>query len=139
VFWKYPISACPVYDFFTRATCSGVPWATTRPPFFAAFGAEVDDPIGVADHVQIVLDDDDRIAQVGEPMEHFEQLADVVEVEAGGGLVEQVERLAGLALAQLTGQLDALGFAAGESGYRFGLSERSQGPHQPGFAISGGR
>ncbi len=26
---------------------------------FAAFGAEVDDPVGVADHVEIVLDDDD--------------------------------------------------------------------------------
>ena len=22
---KYPDNACPVYDFFTRATCSGVP------------------------------------------------------------------------------------------------------------------
>src|ERR1039457_3118372 len=29
---KYPASACPVYDFFTRATVSGVPWATIRPP-----------------------------------------------------------------------------------------------------------
>src|SRR6202042_2551429 len=29
---KYPASACPVYDFFTRATCSGVPWATSLPP-----------------------------------------------------------------------------------------------------------
>jgi hypothetical protein len=27
--------------------------------FFAPFGAEVDDPVGVADHVQIVFDDDD--------------------------------------------------------------------------------
>src|SRR5262245_4070169 len=25
-------SACPVYDFFTFATCSGVPVAITRPP-----------------------------------------------------------------------------------------------------------
>src|SRR5262245_57839255 len=25
-------SACPVYDFFDRATCSGVPVAITRPP-----------------------------------------------------------------------------------------------------------
>src|SRR5258708_32730194 len=29
---KYPVSAWPVYDFFTRATCSGVPCATMRPP-----------------------------------------------------------------------------------------------------------
>src|ERR1019366_847662 len=29
---KYEASSWPVYDFFTRATCSGVPWATMRPP-----------------------------------------------------------------------------------------------------------
>ena len=63
----------------------------------AAFGAEVEDVVGVADDVEIVLDDDDGVAEIGEPVEDFEQLADVVEVEAGGGLVEQVEGASGLA------------------------------------------
>ena len=54
---------------------------------FAAFGAEVKDPVGVADYVEIVLDDDDGVAEVGESVKDFEELADVVEVEAGGGLV----------------------------------------------------
>ena len=83
---------------------------------FAAFGAEVDDPVGVADDVEVVLDDDDGVAEVGEAVQDFEQLADVVEVEAGGGLVEEIERAAGLALGELAGELHALGFAAGERG-----------------------
>ena len=49
-------------------------------------------------------------------MEDFEELAHVVEVKAGGGLVEQVESAAGLALGKLAGQLHALRFAAGERG-----------------------
>ncbi len=73
-------------------------------------------PVGVADHVQVVLDDDDRVAQIGEAVQHFEQLAHVVEVQAGGGLVEQVERAAGLALGEFARQLHALRLAAGERG-----------------------
>ena len=96
------------------ATCSGVPSATTRPPSGAAFGAEVDDPVGGLDHVEVVLDDDDGVPLRREAVEHLEQLADVVEVQAGGGLVEDVERLARALLDQLAGQLDALGLAAGE-------------------------
>src|SRR5690606_28150444 len=60
----------------------------------AAFGAEVEDPVGGLDHLQIVLDDDHGVALVDELVEDFEELGDVVEVEAGGGLVEDVERAA---------------------------------------------
>ena len=59
---------------------------------FAALGAEVDEVVGVADDVEVVLDDDDGVAEIDEALEDFEELADVVEVEAGGGLVEEVER-----------------------------------------------
>ena len=57
----------------------------------AAFGAEVDDPVGGLDDVEIVLDDEERAAAVDELAEGGEELGDVVEVEAGGGLVEDVE------------------------------------------------
>ena len=88
----------------------------------AAFGAEVDDPVGRLDHVEIVLDDDHRVAEIDQPAEHVQQLADVVEVQAGGRLVEDVERVAGVDAAQFGGQLDPLGLAAGERGRR--LAER---------------
>src|SRR6267142_2467906 len=81
---------------------------------FATFGAKVDDPVGVADYVEVVLDDDDGVAEIGEAMQDVEQLLNVVEVQAGGRLVEQVEGLAGLALAEFAGQLDALRFATRE-------------------------
>ena len=57
----------------------------------AAFGAEVDYVIGALYDVHIMLDDDDGVASVDEAVEDGQELADVVEVEAGGGLVEDVE------------------------------------------------
>ena len=66
---------------------------------FSAFGAEIDNPIRVANHVEIVLYDDDRVAEVGETMQNFKQLAHIVEVQAGGWLIEQIKRAARLAFA----------------------------------------
>jgi hypothetical protein len=83
---------------------------------FAAFGAHVDEPVGALDDVQIVLDHEDRVAQVGQAIEHIQKVLDVGEVQAGRGLIEDVERVAGGVFAELRGQLDALGFAAGELG-----------------------
>src|ERR1039457_1905076 len=45
-------------------------------------------------------------------MEDFKELPDIVEVQAGSGLVEQVQRSACLSLAELAGQLHALSLAA---------------------------
>ena len=59
----------------TAATCSGVPSATIAAAAGAPFGAEVDDPVGGLDHVEVVLDDDDRVALRGEAVQHLQQLA----------------------------------------------------------------
>jgi hypothetical protein len=56
----------------------------------AALGAHVDDPVGGFDDVEIVLDDQQGAAAFDELAEGAEELGDVVEVEAGGGLVEDV-------------------------------------------------
>src|SRR5438876_8234594 len=83
---------------------------------FAAFGAEIDDPVGLFDDVEIVLNDEDGVAERDEALENVEKFADVVEVQAGGGLVENVKRAAGLALGKFARELDALRFAAGKRG-----------------------
>jgi len=83
---------------------------------FAAFRAEVDDPVGLLDDVEIVLDDQDGVAERDEALENIEEFADVVEVKAGGGLIENVKRAAGLALGKFARELDALRFAAGKRG-----------------------
>src|SRR5712664_165863 len=82
---------------------------------FASFGAEVDDPVGLLDDVEMVLDDEHGVAKIDQALENVEEFSNVVEMQAGGGLVEDVKSAAGLALGKLAGQLDALGFSAGKS------------------------
>src|SRR5215831_3044610 len=43
----------------------GRPLGYETSSIFPAFRAKIDNPIGITDHIQIVLDDDDRIPQVG--------------------------------------------------------------------------
>ena len=55
------------------------------------------------------------LPRVDEPLQHFEQVAHVLEREAGRRLVEDVQRPAGAALRQLGRELDALRLAAGDA------------------------
>src|SRR5579859_1278784 len=91
--------------------------ATARP----ALRAQVDHPVRRLDHVEVVLDDDHRVAAVHQPSEHAQELADVLEVQAGGGLVQHVDRPAGGPALQLGGELDPLRLATGQG--RRGLAE----------------
>ena len=63
-----------------------------------------------------MLDDHDGVPAVHQPLEHAEQFADVLEVQAGRRFVEDVERPARRALPQLRGELHSLGFSAREGG-----------------------
>ena len=65
---------------------------------------------------RVVLDHDDGVALFDQRVEDFEEFADVLEVEAGGRFVEDVERLAGGSTREFLGEFDALGFAAAERG-----------------------
>ena len=77
----------------------------------AAFGTHVDDPVRGLDDVQVVLDHEHRVALVDKRLQHTEQLRDILEVQAGGRFVEDVDGPAGGALLQLGGQLDPLRLA----------------------------
>ena len=92
----------------------------------AALGAQVDDPVGRAHHVEVVLDDHQRMAGVEQLAQRAHQLGDVVEVQPGGRLVEQ-EQLALLRrrlararsrIGQEAGQLEPLRLAARQRGHR---------------------
>src|SRR3954447_23430865 len=99
-----------------RRPSSGPP-----PPPLPALGPHVDDAVGRLDHVEVVFDDHHRIPLVDEALEHLEQPLDVGEVQAGGRLVEDVERPPCRDLAELGGQLDPLRLAARQR--RGGLAE----------------
>lgn len=87
-----------------------------RATSIAALGTKVDEPVAGLHHIEVVLDDDYRVTFVDESLQHQQQLVHVFEVQAGGGLVENVDCLAGGTSLQLGGQLHALGFATRQRG-----------------------
>src|SRR5712664_679952 len=80
----------------------------------AALWTDVHDPVRALDHVEVVLDHQHGVARLDQPVEHVQETLDVVEVKAGGGLVEDVERPAGVGAGQLAREFDALRFAAAQ-------------------------
>ena len=98
----------------SAASCSGVPAATMRPPAWPPSGPRSMIQSAVLIDLDVVLDHQHGIAGGHESVQHVEEQLDVGEVQAGGRLVQQVERPAGAFLDQLAGELDALGLAAGE-------------------------
>ena len=75
--------------------------------------ADVDDPVGVADRVFVVLDDDEGVAEVLEADQGLDEPLVVALVETDRRLVEDVED-ADQAGADLGGQPDALGLTTAE-------------------------
>ena len=88
----------------------------------AAFGTKVNDIIGHLDHVQIMLDHNDGIAQIGQSPQNIHQVMNIGKVQAGRWLIENIQRMAGARLAEFGGEFNALGLAAGQG--RAGLAER---------------
>ena len=93
---------------------------------FAAFGAQVDQPIGRADHVEVMFDHDQRMPDREQLAQRPHQLGDVVEMQTGGRLIEHEQRaLLGQRLARLgcrfgqeTRQLEPLRFPARQGRHR---------------------
>src|ERR1700733_9030347 len=102
-------------DFLGRALSDDLATA------IAALRPEIDQVVGSLDDVEVVLDHDYRVARVCQTAEHAEQPLDVVEVQAGGRLVEDIEGASGRAPREFLGKLDALRLTAGQS--RRGLAE----------------
>ena len=76
-------------------------------------GTQVDHVVGRLDRVLVVLDDDDRVAEVAQPAQRGEQSLVVALVQPDAGLVQDVEH-AHEPRPDLGGQPDALGLAARE-------------------------
>ena len=83
----------------------------------AGVRADVDDPVGRADGVLVVLDDDEGVAEVAQPDQRLDEPVVVALVQPDGRLVQHVEH-ADQAGADLGGEPDALRLAAGQRGGR---------------------
>lgn len=86
------------------------------PTATAAFRPEINDPVCRLDYVQIVFNNHNGIAPILQFVQDFQQLFDVVEMQASGRLVQDIQGLAGIALGQFAGQLHPLRRAAGRVG-----------------------
>src|SRR6218665_2833447 len=100
------------------------------PALLAALGAEVDDPVGLGDHVQVMLYDHHAVAGIDQAVQHADQLVDIGHVQAHRGFVQHVEGVRRFLppagdvvahLAQFGHQFDALRLAPAERGR--GLAE----------------
>ena len=58
----------------------------------AGAGAEIEEVVGGADDVGVVLDDEDGVAEIAELFHDADELGGVARVQADGGFVEDVER-----------------------------------------------
>src|SRR5690349_4971921 len=83
----------------------------------AAFGTKVQDPIGALDNIEVMLDDENRVAGFDEALEAVEQPLDIGEMEAGGGFVEDIEVVpSATQLAEFGSEFHTLRFATGKDG-----------------------
>ena len=75
----------------TSACCmsrSGVRGGHQLAAALAALRSQIDDPVGGADDVEVVLDHQQRMAGLEQQPEGVHQARDVLEMQAGGGLIE---------------------------------------------------
>ena len=101
----------------------------------AALGAHIDQAVGNLDDIKVVLDHQNRVARIDQALQHVEQLANILKMKAGCGLVQNVERLARLAAMKLLGELHALRLAARKRRCRLAQAHVAQDPRHIGSAV----
>ena len=86
----------------------------------AALRPEIEDPVGAADDIEVVLDDDERMAGIEQLPERAQELRHVVEVQAGRRFIEEEELgvRACLGVGEVASELQALRLAARERRHR---------------------
>ena len=97
-------------DFFRRASCD------QRAAFLSSFRAKIDDPVGALHHLQVVLDHDDRISCLDQPLKEPHEKGDIIEMQPRGRFIEDEKipfsYFASGAVGQMPDELEPLRFAA---------------------------
>ena len=89
--------------------------------FFARAGTDIDHIVAGRNHAHVVFDDNHGVARFDQTVQLRDKLFDVGRMQAGGWLVENIQRVAALDPLQLGGEFDALGLTTGK--LRGGLAE----------------
>ena len=83
-----------------------------------------------------MFDHNDGVAFVHQSLEHEQQFAHILEMQAGGRLIENVHGFAGGTALQLSGELHALGFASGQRRGRLSKANISEADLHQGIEIT---
>ena len=78
----------------------------------SSFRTHVDHPVRCLDDIKIVLNQDDRVPNIHQTLNHFQQFVQIFKVQTGRGLVQQVQRTPGVRPRKFRGQLDPLGLTS---------------------------
>jgi hypothetical protein len=80
-------------------------WPTTPqdlPSLIPSFGTKINDLISGLDHVHVMLNDDDRIAGISQPVENIQEFLNIGEMEPSGWFIQDVDRSPRASLAQFS-------------------------------------
>lgn len=122
--------------FFTLGDFLGSTLSNDGTAAMPAFGTQIDHVVSALDHIEVVLDHDNGVSCVDQALEHFEKLADVVEMQACRRFVKDIHRTARLPSLQFACKFDALGFAAGKRGCWLAESDITQADVVKGLELT---
>ena len=80
----------------------------------AGIGAEVDYVVGVCDDVEVVFDDDEGCTTVYEGVKDGDDFGNVIEVEAGGRFIKDIEGVGVCRFGEFAGEAEPSKFAGRE-------------------------
>jgi hypothetical protein len=98
-----------------RRQIAGRPAVKDGASLLSGPGTDVDDPVGMPDHVEVVLDHEERVARCLQPVERAQQGPGIGRVQPGRRLIEHVDHAEQVG-AHLGGQPQALQLAGRKRG-----------------------
>src|SRR5699024_6015951 len=96
----------------------------------------VDEPVGTLDDVQVVFNDDHRIALLHQPLKDPHELADVLKMQTRGRFIQYVHRSPRVTLLQFTGELHPLGITTRQCWSRMPQTYVSQSDLHKGIEVA---
>ena len=100
-------------SFSLLSISSGVPVKRTCPPLRPPSGPYIDQIVSTFDNIEVMFDNDDRVAFIHQLVQYPQQDPDILEVQTGGRFIQYIKRLSRIPLRQLGSQLDTLALATG--------------------------
>ena len=115
LFREYRSQVTPRFRLFAFGNLLGSSRSDNATAVYARIRAKVNNPVRALDHIEVVFNHHDAVAETTQAIQAFEQSADIFKMEARRRFIEQVKRLARPRAAQFRSNLHTLRFATTQS------------------------